>query len=150
MSLKTVRRMAATMLKAGESRIWIDPNRIDDVQSAITRDDVRRLIGEGAIKKMPKAAPSRGRTRARLEKKRSGRRRGHGSRKGPKKARSPPKRLWVSKVRAQRAFLDELRRRGTIKRREYRLLYRKVKGGQFQGVRAIESAVMADHAKRRA
>jgi large subunit ribosomal protein L19e len=147
MSIKTVKRMAATMLKVGESRIWIDPNRMDDVQSAITREDVKRLIHEGAIQRRPQDTPSRGRTRMRLEEKRSGRHRGYGSRKGPKKARSSSKRQWISKVRAQRAFLVELRRRRAIKRQDYRYLYRKVKGGQFQGVRVL-SAFTSDVTKR--
>lgn len=149
MSLKTVKRMAATILKVGESRVWIDPTRIEDVQSAITRDDVRRLIRDGVIKRRPQEVPSRGRTRKRLEDKKLGKHRGHGSRKGARAARSPSKRQWVDRVRAQRAFLDELRERRMINRSEYRELYKKVKGGQFQGVRALKSAVEAEIAKRR-
>ena len=36
MSLKSQRRLAAEILKAGENRIWIDPERIVDVEIAIT------------------------------------------------------------------------------------------------------------------
>ncbi|MGQ9514535.1 MAG: 50S ribosomal protein L19e [Thermoproteota archaeon] len=150
MTIKTVKRMAATILKIGESRVWIDPTRVEDVQSAITREDVKRLIRDGTIKSKSKEVPSRGRTRIRLEEKKLGRHRGHGSRKGPKKARSSTKRQWITRVRAQRAFLDELRERRMIESSEYRELYKKVKGGQFQGLRALKSAVEAEIAKRRA
>ncbi|MCS7138595.1 MAG: 50S ribosomal protein L19e, partial [Crenarchaeota archaeon] len=40
MSVKTVRRLAAEILKVGESRIWIDPERLEDVENAVTRADV--------------------------------------------------------------------------------------------------------------
>ena len=30
MDLKNQKRMAAEILKCGESRVWIDPNRIED------------------------------------------------------------------------------------------------------------------------
>lgn len=141
MSTKTVRRMAASILKAGESRIWIDPTRMEDVESAITREDVRRLISEGAILKRPQQTPSRGRIRLRKAERRLGRHRGQGSRKGSKESRYPSKREWITKVRAQRAFLAELRARRALKPSVYRTLYRQVKGGQFQGIRALQSAV---------
>jgi ribosomal protein L19E len=47
MSLKTVRRLAARLLRAGESRIRIiDAKRASE---ALTGDDVRSLIAEGVI-----------------------------------------------------------------------------------------------------
>ncbi|MGB9684737.1 MAG: 50S ribosomal protein L19e, partial [Candidatus Bathyarchaeales archaeon] len=30
-SLKSQRRLAAQILKIGQERVWIDPNRVDDV-----------------------------------------------------------------------------------------------------------------------
>jgi len=147
MSTKSVRRMAATILKVGESRIWIDPTRAEDIQSAITRDDVRRLIEEGAIERRPQESPSRGRIRLRQAQRRSGRHRGHGSRKGSKTARTPSKRAWISKIRSQRAFLVELRERKLIKPSLYRSLYGRAKGGQFQSIRVLQRVAMADQDK---
>ena len=54
MSLKSQRRLATKILKVGEGRVWIDPNRIDDVEAAITRTDIRRLIHEGVIQQVQK------------------------------------------------------------------------------------------------
>jgi large subunit ribosomal protein L19e len=147
MSAKTVRRMASAIMKVGESRIWIDPSRMEDVESAITREDVRRLISEGAILKRQQQTPSRGRLRLRKAERRLGRHRGGGSRKGTRESRYPSKREWITKVRAQRTFLAELRANRKIKPSVYRTLYRQVKGGQFQGIRALQSAVASQEGR---
>ena len=129
MDLRLVRRLAAEVLGVGESRIWIDPSRIDDAAAAISRDDVRRLIKEGVISVRPESTPSRGRARLRALKKRQGRRRGPGSRKGP---RYDEKRLWILRVRAQRKLLKELKEKGLIDAKTFREVYRLVKGGMFR------------------
>jgi len=128
--LRLVRRLAAEVLGVGESRIWIDPSRIDDAAAAISRDDVRRLIKEGVISVRPESTPSRGRARLRALKKRQGRRRGPGSGKGP---RYDEKRLWILRVRAQRKLLKELKEKGLIDAKTFREVYRLVKGGMFRG-----------------
>jgi len=127
--LRLVRRLAAEVLGVGESRIWIDPSRIDDAAAAISRDDVRRLIKEGVISVRPESTPSRGRARLRALKKRQGRGRGPGSRKGP---RYDEKRLWILRVRAQRKLLKELKEKGLIDAKTFREVYRLVKGGMFR------------------
>jgi len=43
------KRLAAEILGVGESRVRVDPARISDVAQAITREDIKRLIREGAI-----------------------------------------------------------------------------------------------------
>jgi large subunit ribosomal protein L19e len=133
MGLKTAKRLAADIMSVGQSRIWIDPERLEDIESAATREDVRRLIGEGAIRKRPPSKPSKGRARLKLVAKRKGRRSGPGSRKGAKRESVG----WVEKVRAQRKLLKDLRDRGEISRSVYRELYRKVKGGVFASKRAL-------------
>ncbi|HID10161.1 MAG TPA: 50S ribosomal protein L19e, partial [Candidatus Latescibacteria bacterium] len=59
MSLRSQRRIAASILKCGVHRVWIDPSRIRDVELAITREDVKRLIDDGAIRKLQKAGIAR-------------------------------------------------------------------------------------------
>jgi len=44
--LKSQRRLAAQILKVGQNRVWINPERIDDVEAAITREEIRKLIHE--------------------------------------------------------------------------------------------------------
>ena len=40
MNLTTQRRLAASILKVGVNRVWIDPEEIEEVSRAITRDGV--------------------------------------------------------------------------------------------------------------
>ena len=139
MKLNTQRRLAADILGVGVNRVWIDPARIADVSAAISREDVKRLIRQGTIKARPELGISRGRFRRRALKRKSGRRRGVGSRKGTRKARQPKKASWIQIVRPLRARLRELRREGVIDQREYRRLYRMVKGGAFKSKAHLET-----------
>ncbi len=90
MSLKSQRRLAASLLGSGESRIWIDPEETTRVESAITRQEVKSLIDSGRIRLLQKKGVSRGRHRMK-----SGRRKKAGSRKGGQK---PGKEAWVLKI----------------------------------------------------
>ncbi len=141
MSLRFIRRLAADELKVGESRVWIDPSKMEEYADVVTREGVRRLIREGVIRKRPPSTPSRGRYRIRLMKRRRGRRKGPGSRKGPA---VDEKRLWIARIRAQRRFLRRLRDRKVIDRRTYRILYRLAKGGMFRSVAHLKM-YMEDH-----
>lgn len=131
-NLKLQRRLAASILKCGENRVWIDPDRIDEVQSAITREDIKRLIKEGVIRKKSEKGTSRGRWRIKFKKRLKGRKRGPGSVKGRRTARMPRKLQWMIKIRAIRRLLRELRDAGVIDRHTYRVLYMRAKGGMFK------------------
>ncbi|MEM2427352.1 MAG: 50S ribosomal protein L19e, partial [Candidatus Hadarchaeales archaeon] len=120
-------------LGVGENRIWMDPSRLEEIASAITRRDVERLIKEGAIRAKPVKGISRGRKRGKERK------RGPGSKKGSWGARLPKKERWIRRVRALRKKLRELRDSGKISRSEYRRLYRKVSGGYFRSKAHLEA-----------
>jgi len=132
MDLRTQRRLAAQLLKCGENRVWMDPEQIEEIDKAVTRRDIENLIKQGLIKARPKKGNSRGRIRKRMAQKAKGRRRGHGSRKGKATARLPRKRRWIQTIRPIRAYLRELREKGLIDRRTFRLYYMRAKGGQFK------------------
>ncbi|HDO42035.1 MAG TPA: 50S ribosomal protein L19e [Candidatus Bathyarchaeota archaeon] len=134
LNLRSQRRMAAEVLGVGEGRVWIDPERLEDVEAAITREDIRRLIHEGAIRKLKEKGVSRARARILHEKRKKGRRRGAGSRSGSKKARAKLKKVWVMKVRALRRRLRELKEKRVITTRVYRQLYLKTKSGVFRSI----------------
>lgn len=128
------KRIAAAILKCGVNRVWFDPARISDIENAISREDLRGLVTDGAIKARQKKGVSRGRARARIAQRSYGHRKGAGKRKGAAGARNPSKTAWVQKIRAIRKVLVELRDAGTIDRHLYRLVYRKAAGGQFRSV----------------
>ena len=128
------KRIVASVLKCGVNRVWFDPSRISDIENAISREDLRALVTDGAIKARQKKGVSRGRARARIAQRSYGHRKGPGKRKGAAGARKPSKTAWVQKIRAIRKALVELRTAGTIDRHMYRIIYRKAAGGQFRSV----------------
>jgi len=130
--IKYQRRMAAQVLKCGIHRVWIDPKQIDEVAEAVQRDDIRRLIAYRVIQKHQRKGVSRGRARKRTVQQLKGRRRGPGSRKGGKYARTPRKRQWIRTIRPIREELRRLRSEGKLDDRTYRVYYRKARGGLFK------------------
>jgi large subunit ribosomal protein L19e len=132
--LASQKRIVAAVLKCGVNRVWFDPERLSDIENAISREDLRGLVKEGAIKARQKTGVSRGRARARIAKRSYGHCRGPGRRKGAAGARHPGKRSWIQKIRAIRKALVTLREAKTIDPHMYRILYRKAAGGQFRSV----------------
>jgi large subunit ribosomal protein L19e len=132
MKLDKKKKLAADILGVGVNRVWVDPARSVDISSAITREDIRGLIKQGAIKAKPQIGISRGRLRVRALKRKVGRRGGPGTRKGASGARTPKKANWIKTVRPLRLKLKELRKDGSLGPGEYRKLYLMVKGGSFK------------------
>ena len=132
MNLSTKRRMAASILKVGKGRVWLDPEESEDIEEAVTRDDIRGLINDRVIQAKPIIGTSRGRANFKKAQKAKGRRTGHGSRKGAKGARFPKKRRWISTIRPIRKTLLELREAKKIDSATHRKLYGMAKGGIFK------------------
>ncbi len=132
--LASQNRVVASILKCGVNRVWFDPERLADIENAISREDLRGLVNDGAIKARQKKGVSRGRARAKIAKRSYGHCKGPGRRKGAAGARNASKRAWIQKIRAIRKALLALRDAKTIDRHVYRILYRKAAGGQFRSV----------------
>ena len=47
------KRLAAHILKVGKSRVWLDPTKFKDIDAAITKVDIRKLIKKGYVKALP-------------------------------------------------------------------------------------------------
>ena len=129
MDLSTKRRMAASIMKVGRGRVWFDPDELEDIEEAVTRDDIRSLIHDRVIQPKPVIGTSRGRANFRQAQKAKGRRSGHGKRKGAMGARLPKKRRWISTIRPIRKMLAELRDSKKIDSATHRKLYGMAKGG---------------------
>jgi large subunit ribosomal protein L19e len=132
MNLKLQRRLAAQILKIGETRVWMDNDQAEEISKAITRNDVRGLISRGLIKEKPKMGISRGRTRHLESQRRKGRRKGYGKRKGRATARTPAKESWMNKVRALRRLAKAMKVSGQLNVEQYRDIYKKIKGNFFR------------------
>jgi large subunit ribosomal protein L19e len=141
MDLKTSRRLAASLLKVGEGRVWLDPEDAEAISSAVTREDIRRLINAGAIQARPIRGVSRYRARRNRVQRMKGRLQGPGKRKGRKGARLARKRRWMATIRAIRRRLREFRDAGEIDSRRYRKLYLMAKGGAFRSKAHLEVTV---------
>jgi len=146
MSLTSQRRLAAEIMKVGMTRVWVDPEDTERVSSAITREEIRKLIHEGSIRKLPKAGISRGRKRSRREELLAGRHKGPGSTKG-----SPGlgKRRWVLRIRSIRRRLRTLRNRRLITTQVYRKLSRMAKGGTFRSAAHLDEYIETHKLARR-
>jgi len=143
-NLAKQKRIAAQVLKIGEGRVWIDPEATEDVAGAITREDIRGLIEEGMIIGKQKKGVSRGRARVIARQKALGRRKGPGSRKGAKGARASRKKKWITKIRALRRRLKELRDDEFVDKTTYRRLYNKANGGDFRSVGHLNDYITAN------
>ncbi len=149
MNLKSQRRLAAEVLNIGVNRVWINPELADEIGAAITRQEIRKLIGEGKIRASPERSLSRGRAREQAAKKRAGRRRGPGTRKGKKYSVVSRKETWMARIRALRKRLRSLRERRLITVNNYRTLYSKAKGGEFRNIAELERYITEKNLRRR-
>lgn len=142
--LRNQRRMAASIMKCGVHRVWMDQDRIDEIARAVTKNDIRILINGKAIKAKQKKGISSGRKQYIANQKQKGRRKGYGSRKGAKYARFPRKQRWIRTIRPLRSYLKELRDEEKIPRSMYRKYYRKAKGGEFRSKRHLHAHLISD------
>ena len=138
MILKLQKRLAAEILRCSEKRVVLDPARLEDIKEAITKTDIRLLIGEGAIREKPQKGVSRARANKRKLQKRKGLRKGEGKRKGKITARASKKEAWMKRVLAQRKFLKHLKKKALIKPTIHKELYTKSKGGFFRNIKHIK------------
>jgi len=142
--LRNQRRMAASILKCGVHRVWMDQDRLDEIAKAVTKDDIRILINGKAIKSRQIKGISSGRKKLVFKQKEKGRRRGAGSRKGAKYARLPKKERWIKTIRPIRTFLKTMRDEKKIDNTTYRRYYRKAKGGEFRSRQHLQTHMISD------
>src|ERR1700761_5371089 len=88
-NLRTQKRLAASVVGCGKRKIWLDPNEVNEISNANSRQTIRKLVSDGLIIRKPVTMHSRARARELAAARRIGRHRGFGKRKGTADARMP-------------------------------------------------------------
>jgi large subunit ribosomal protein L19e len=144
MKLDKLKEMASKVLDVGKQKLKINTAKYaenkEQVDKAITKQDVIDLIKLGVVYREQDTGHSRGRAREKLAQKKLKRQKGPGKKRGTPTARNKqnPHNL---KVRGLKKRLRELKKEEKLKDKKYSKLYLMIKGNYFRGKKHLEEFI---------
>ncbi|MEI6731196.1 MAG: 50S ribosomal protein L19e [archaeon] len=121
MNLGKKKKLAAKTLGIGKDRIIFNTQRLDEIKEALTKQDIRDLLADGAIS----IREIKGRHAN--EKRKTRRRRG-----SIKKVVNKRKKVYMILTRKLRAYIAELRNKGRMKEEVYWKIRKEIKASSFR------------------
>lgn len=121
MNLRSKKELAAKALKVGKERIVFVKERLEDIKEAITKQDIRDLKQEGAIKVKNISG------RKKNVKKKSRRSPGN-----VRKKVNTRKRDYVIMTRKLRSYVAEMKKQGRLSAEEVKELRKKIRNKMFR------------------
>ncbi len=147
-NLRSKKLLVSRMYGVGLKRIKFDSDHLDDVEDAITRENIRSLITANTIKIKQITGTSRGRAQLKKIQKRK-RSVKPGSKKGTKGARMGKKAAYVIKVRALRYRLKIAKDRKEITNKEFWNIYKKIGGNTVRNSAHLRTLIEEIKSKRK-
>jgi len=127
MKLNTKKSLASKVLKVGKSRIVLVKERLEEIKEAITKQDIRDLKADGAIR----VKEIKGRKKVVRRK----RRRGMGK---IKKKVNTRKKDYVIMTRKLRKYLANIKARGEISPEDFKQVRNKIRNREFSSLRNMK------------
>ena len=129
MRLTTQKRMAAELLEVGENKVLFDHLRLDEIKQAITKQDIRDLIKDRAIRAKPGVKKVKKTRRKRT---------GQGRIKFTIRTR---KRDYINKIRKIRRYVKDQMNAKLLDKELADAVKKYAKAGQFKNLRQAKEYI---------